>query len=51
MIPAWYLVAVNLATGRKVLLGHDRRVMDIVEFSGTWAIVPGEDAFEVLALP
>lgn len=45
MIPAWYLVAVNLETGEeKVLLeSPTERVMDIVErFPGAWAIVPQE---------
>ncbi len=45
MIPAWYLVAVNLQTGEeKVLLeSPTERVMDIVEsFPGAWAIVPQE---------
>lgn len=45
MIPAWYLVAVNLATGEeKVLLeSPTEHVMDIVEsFPGAWAIVPQE---------
>jgi hypothetical protein len=45
MIPAWYLVAVNLATGEeKVLLeSPTERVMDIVEcFPGARAIVPRE---------
>jgi hypothetical protein len=45
MIPAWYLVAVNLHTGdEKVLLeSPTERVMDIVEsFPGAWAIVPQE---------
>ena len=43
MIPAWYLVAVNLQTGEeKVLLeSPTERVMDIVEsFPGAWVIVP-----------
>lgn len=43
MIPAWYLVAVNLQTGEeKVLLESPTEcVMDIVEeFPGAWAIVP-----------
>jgi outer membrane protein assembly factor BamB len=43
MIPAWYLVAVNLKTGQqKVLLeSPTQRVMDIIEsFPGAWAIVP-----------
>ncbi len=43
MIPAWYLVAVNLATGEeKVLLeSPTEQVIDIVEsFPGAWAIVP-----------
>ena len=43
MIPAWYLVAVNLATGReKVLLeSPTERVMDIIEsFPGALVIVP-----------
>ncbi|MDH4239485.1 MAG: hypothetical protein OEW48_07975, partial [Phycisphaerae bacterium] len=43
MIPAWYLVGVNLATGEeKVLLESPTElVMDIVEsFPGAWAIVP-----------
>ena len=43
MIPAWYLVAVNLATGEeKVLLeSPTERVMDIIEsFPGAWVIVP-----------
>jgi len=43
MIPAWYLVAVNLKTGEeKVLLeSPTQRVMDIIEsFPGAWAIVP-----------
>lgn len=43
MIPAWYLVAVNLQTGeQKVLLESPTEcVMDIVEsFPGAWAIVP-----------
>ena len=47
MIPAWYLVAVNLQTGEeKVLLeSPTERVMDIVEsFPGAWAIVPQEQA-------
>ncbi len=46
MIPAWYLVAVDLQTGEeKVLLeSPTERVMDIVEsFPGAWAIVPQED--------
>ncbi len=45
MIPAWYLVAVNLQSGEeKVLLeSPTERVMDIVEsFPGAWAIVPQE---------
>lgn len=45
MIPAWYLVAVNLQTGEeKVLLeSPTERVMDIVEsFPGARAIVPQE---------
>jgi len=45
MIPAWYLVAVNLDSGeQKVLLeSPSERVMDIVEsFPGAWAIVPQE---------
>ncbi len=45
MIPAWYLVAVNLKTGEeKVLLESPTElVMDIVEsFPGAWAIVPQE---------
>ena len=45
MIPAWYLVAVNLQTGEeKVLLeSPTERVMDIVEsFPAAWAIVPQE---------
>jgi len=43
MLPAWYLVAVNITTGEeKVLLeSPTERVMDIVEsFPGAWAIVP-----------
>jgi len=43
MIPAWYLVAVNLQTGEeKVLLeSPTERVMDIVEsFPGAWVMVP-----------
>lgn len=43
MIPAWYLVAVNLATGEEEVLleSPTERVMDIVEsFPGAWAIVP-----------
>jgi hypothetical protein len=43
MIPAWYLVAVNLETGQqKVLLESPTElVMDVVEsFPGAWAIVP-----------
>ncbi len=43
MIPAWYLVAVNLQTGQeKVLLeSPTERVMDIVEsFPGAWVSVP-----------
>jgi hypothetical protein len=48
MIPAWYLVAVNLETGaEKVLLeSPTERTMDIVErFPGAWAILPqGGDA-------
>ena len=43
MIPAWYLVAVNLQTGEeKVLLRVAGRVrMDIVEsFPGAWVLVP-----------
>ncbi len=43
MIPAWYLVAVNLQTGeQKVLLESPAElVIDIVEsFPGAWAIVP-----------
>jgi len=46
MIPAWYLVAVNLATGeQKVLLeSPTERVMDIVEsFPAARAIVPQDD--------
>ncbi len=45
MIPAWYLVAVNLKTGEeKILLeSPTERVMDVVEsFPGAWAIVPQE---------
>jgi hypothetical protein len=45
MIPAWYLVAVDLQTGEeKILLeSPTERVMDIVEsFPGAWAIVPQE---------
>ncbi len=45
MVPAWYLVAVNLETGEeKVLLeSPTERRMDIVEsFPGAWAIVPQE---------
>lgn len=43
MIPAWYLVAVNLQTGEeKVLLeSPTERVMDVVEsFPGAWVMVP-----------
>jgi hypothetical protein len=43
MIPAWYLVAVNLETGEeKVLLeSPTERVVDIIEsFPGAWVIVP-----------
>jgi hypothetical protein len=43
MIPAWYLVAVNLATGKEQVLleSPTELVMDIVEsFPGAWAIVP-----------
>ncbi|MGE5610753.1 MAG: hypothetical protein ACM359_15995 [Bacillota bacterium] len=43
MIPAWYLVAINLQSGEeKVLLeSPTERVMDIVEsFPGAWASVP-----------
>ena len=43
MIPAWYLVAVNLQTGEEkvILQSPTERVMDIVEsFPGAWAIVP-----------
>ena len=43
MIPAWYLVAVNLQTGeeRVLLESPTERVMDIIEsFPGAWAIVP-----------
>ena len=46
MIPAWYLVAVNLATGEeKVLLeSPTERVMDIIErFPGAYARVPQDD--------
>jgi len=46
MVPAWYLVAVNLKTGeQKVLLeSPTERVMDIIEqFPGAWAIVPQGD--------
>ena len=47
MIPAWYLVAVNLSTGEEQVLleSPTERVMDIVEsFPGAWAIVPeGQD--------
>ena len=45
MIPAWYLVAVNLQTGeQKVLLeSPTERVMDIIErFPGAYARVPKE---------
>jgi len=43
MIPAWYLVAVNLETGEEQVLleSPTERVIDIVEsFPGAWAIVP-----------
>ena len=43
MIPAWYLVAVNLQTGEEQVLleSPTERVIDIVEdFPGAWAIVP-----------
>jgi len=46
MIPAWYLVAVNLQTGEeKVLLeSPTERIMDVIErFPGAWAIVPQAD--------
>jgi len=45
MIPAWYLVAVNLQTGELMLndAAPTERVIDIVErFPGAWAIVPQE---------
>jgi len=43
MIPAWYLVAINLATGEEQVLleSPTEQVMDIVEsFPGAWAIMP-----------
>ena len=45
MIPAWYLVAVNLETGEEEILleSPTELVMDIEEsFPGAWAIVPQE---------
>ncbi|MBC8218613.1 MAG: hypothetical protein H8E73_09120, partial [Planctomycetes bacterium] len=45
MIPAWYLVAVNLESGQEqvLLVSPTELVMDIVEsFPGAWAIVPQE---------
>ncbi|MBN2270857.1 MAG: hypothetical protein JXN61_09600 [Sedimentisphaerales bacterium] len=45
MIPAWYLVAVDLETGQEQILleSPTKSVMDIVEsFPGAWAIVPQE---------
>jgi outer membrane protein assembly factor BamB len=45
MIPAWYLVAVNLESGQEQVLleSPTELVMDIVEsFPGAWAIVPQE---------
>lgn len=47
MIPAWYLVAVNLATGeQKVLLeSPSEKVMDIIEsFPGAYARIPQDGA-------
>jgi len=43
MIPAWYLVSINLVTGEEQVLleSPTEQVMDIVEsFPGAWAIVP-----------
>ncbi len=43
MIPAWYLLAVNLVTGEEQVLleSPTEQVMDIVDsFPGAWAIVP-----------